>query len=292
MPPMRLPGLLLVLVAACGPDPATINRDSGGGDPDGSMLVIDAGPPSDVGPLPDAPPEPFFGRVYAHSASELYEIDPDTLDVTLVGTFTFPDWPVGDSITDIALDKDANMVGISYTEVYAIDKTTAVCTHLATLDVGQYNGLSFVPADEIDPTGAEILIGAGLSGDISQIDPITGVSMVIGNYGGGWQSSGDIVSVHGFGTVATVNQGESTVDRLARIDLFSGGTATPIDVSGNGTGYMRIFGLGFWRGQVFGFTENREFLLIEPATGVGSLVESSVPYWWGAGVTTEAPIIP
>jgi hypothetical protein len=279
------------LLAACGPDAPTDHTPDGGGPPlPDAMIVDDATPPADVAPIPDAGPVPFFGKVYAHSSSQLFEVDPDTLDVTLIGPFTFPDW-IFDSITDIALDKDANMIGISYTEVFAIDKDTAVCHHLSTLE-GQYNGLSFVPADEIDPTGAEILIGAALSGDISQIDPTTGAATLIGNYGGGWQSSGDIVSVSGFGTVATVNMGEGTIDRLARIDLFAGGVATPIDVSGNGTGYERIFGLGFWRGQVFGFTENQQFLLIDPDTGVGSLVENSIPYWWGAGVTTEAPIIP
>jgi hypothetical protein len=281
------------LLAACGPDPAALIPDASEECPcDAPPSPPDAAPVADVGPIPDAGPEPFFGRVYAHSASELYEVDPDTLDVTLVAPFSFPGVPFAESITDIALDKDANMVGISYTEVYAIDKTTAVCTHLASLGGAQYNGLSFVPADEIDPTGAEILVGASLSGEISQIDPLTGAHTVIGTYGGGWQSSGDIVSVRGFGTVATVNMGEGTVDRLARIDLFAGGTATPIDTSGNGTGYTVIFGLGFWRGQVFGFTENQQFVLIDPTTGVASLVEMSAPYWWGAGVTTEAPIIP
>lgn len=280
---------LALLVSACGPD-APGGVDGGGGGVPDAGAYDDGAPFPDVAPIPDAGPEPFFGRVYAHSASELYEIDPDTLDVTLIGTFTFVGAP-NDVITDIALDKNAYMVGISYTDVFAIDKTTAVCTHLAPLGA-QYNGLSFVPAEEIDPTGAEILVGADLAGNIMQIDPVTGVSTMIGSYGGGWGSSGDIVSVRGFGTMATVAMGETGPDCLARIDLLTGGTATPINVSGNCTGFEDIWGLGFWKGQIFGFTNNYQFILIDPDTGVGSLVENSVPYWWGAGVTTEAPIIP
>src|SRR5688572_30667257 len=129
---------LALVLAGCGPDPQDAFTDAPpAGDPD-AALPGDAAAPADVLPIPDAGPPPFFGRVYAHSASELYGIDPETLDVSLIGSFTFPDFPFGDSITDIALDKDANMVGISYTEVYAIDKTTAVCTHLSTLEEGQY----------------------------------------------------------------------------------------------------------------------------------------------------------
>lgn len=281
--------IALLLLAACGPDPANVTTDAPVGGAADAARLDDGAPAPDARIYPDAGPPPFFGRVYAHSSNDLYEVDPDTLDVTYVGPFTMvgAGGPVVDIITDIALDKNANMTGVSYEHVYSIDKTNGECTWLATLD-RQFNGLSWVPVEELDDTGAEVLIGAALDGSVWQIDPVTGASTQIGEYGGGWGSSGDIVSVAGFGTVATVNQGDGFADHLAVIDLEAGAVAT---VSPDPIGFNQVFGLGFWEGQVFGFTENRQFILIDPATGIGTLVEDSVPFWWGAGVTTEAPII-
>src|SRR5690242_19919341 len=84
-----------------------------------------------------------MAAVYAHSDSELYSIDPDTLKVTLVGPFQWPD--LSDQMTDIAIDKNGLMIGISYDKVYSVDVMTAKCTYLAPLD-RSFNGLSFVPA--------------------------------------------------------------------------------------------------------------------------------------------------
>ena len=98
--------------------------------------------------LPDTPPI-VYDSVYAHGPLDLYKIDPDTLEITLVGKFNFPS---GESMTDIALDQYGNMVGISYGKVYAVNRETAGCTYLAALD-RSFNGLSFVPGDEIRDRG-------------------------------------------------------------------------------------------------------------------------------------------
>ncbi len=223
--------------------------------------------------------------VYAHSSSELYRVDPDTFDVTLIGPFV---WEMGifDSMTDIAIDKNGGITGVSFNRVYHVDPATAVTTFLAPL-ARQFNGLSYIPAGTIDGSTDEILVGSTLDGSFWRIDPLTGTSTEIGAYGGGWSSSGDIVSVDGFGTYATVQQGEG-IDYLAQIDPLTG-IATTI---GTGTGFDHIWGLGFWKGKIFGFTDLRQFVLIDPATGVATLVEDSSVFWWGAGVTTSAPIIP
>lgn len=265
---------------ACGPA-----STSGGDDDDDDNGAVDASPGApDADPSrPDSAPPPENAAVYAHSSSELYKVDPDTLDVTLVGSFGWPDG--ADSMTDIAIDKSGYMVGISFGKVYAVNVLTAACTYLADLD-REFNGLSFVPAQDIDPGGAEMLVASALDGSFYQIDPSTGASTPIGNYGGGLTSSGDVVSVRGFGTVATVKQGDLGTDWLARIDPTTG-VATLI----GDTGVAKIWGVGFWGDKVFGFTDDMQFVLIDVTTGAATLVETGSVRWWGAGVTTAAPVI-
>jgi len=275
-------GVAAVLLAtACGPSASSGDDD----DAIDSGAHIDGGPGyADADPFrPDATPPPENAAVYAHSSSSLYRVDPDTLIVSEVAPFQ---WPSGiDTMTDIAIDKDGNMYGISFDSVYAVNKDTAECTFLAGL-TEQFNGLSFVPADTPDPSDEEILIGAANSGTVYQVDPATGETTQIGAYGNGWGSSGDIVSVRGH-TYATVVEDLSATDKLARIDPANGFQA---EIIGD-TGFQDIWGVGYWGDKVYGFTENSKFVLIDVDTGSATEIETSTVHWWGAGVTTSAPVI-
>jgi hypothetical protein len=226
----------------------------------------------------------FFGAVYAHSADTLYQVNPDTLAVTMVGPFV---WSTGsDQMTDIALDRTGNMIGVSFTKVYSVDKTNAHATFLSNLST-QFNGLSFIPPQGPDPNLPEKLVGTTLDGSVWEINPTTGQSTQFGAYGGDLTSSGDLVSVAGFGTVATVKHGTTGNDFLARIDPTTG-TATVI----GDTGFRDIWGVGFWKGKIYGFTDGMQFVLIDPNTGAATLQQASNVAWWGAGVTTSAPVVP
>jgi hypothetical protein len=261
--------LALALPAGCGPGPRDTAADatgSGGADAGPDAIDVDAGP------------APFMGAIYAHSYQNLYRVDPDTLAVTLVGPFG---WPQGeDLMTDIAVDADGNITGISFGAVFAVDRDTAQCTYLSALG-GSFNGLSFLPRQ----SGGEILIGTTETGEVWEIDRATGSSTMIGDYGGVVGSSGDIVSVTGFGTVATVKFG-GQIDYLARIDETTG-AATLIGQ----TGYADIWGIGFWRNRVYGFVATNQFVLIDVTTGVATYVSTGPENWAGAGVTTSAPVV-
>ncbi|MBA3499497.1 MAG: hypothetical protein M4D80_20155 [Myxococcota bacterium] len=265
--------LALAALAACGPDqrPST-------GDDDGT----DAGTSdADNTPPPDAAVMTF---VYAHTSSQLYKVDPDTLGVTLVGNFTFVGGG-GDQITDLAIDQTGLMIGISFTSVYRIDPATAACTRLSEDLTATFNGLSFVPASEIGQTGPDILVATrNANGVVSRIDPTTGNATQVGNMGA-FSSSGDLVSIAGFGTVQTADNGASP-DRLVRL-APSSFAASPI---GNNIGYGDIWGIAYWKGKIFGFTEAGQFITIDPTSGVGTLVQGNGPRWWGAAVTTLAPV--
>jgi hypothetical protein len=263
------------MFAACGPE----HRNPGGGGDD-----QDGGVDADTSGGGDGSTNPEVTYVYAHTSSELYKVDPDTLAITKVGNFG---WSNGtDSMTDIAIDKTGVMIGVSYTAVYRVDVTTAAATRLSTGLGGTFNGLSFVPAAMLGQTGEDVLVGTrNNDGLVFRIDPMTGSATQIGNMGS-FSSSGDLVAVTNFGTVQTADNGLSN-DRLVRLapQTFAG-TAIGTDI-----GYAEIWGVAFWKNKIFGFTNAGQFVTIDPTTGVGTLVQASGPQWWGAAVTTSAPVI-
>ena len=186
-------------------------------------------------------------------------------------------------MTDIALDKDGNMIGVSATRVYAVDKSNSKCTFLSNFQGNEFNGLSFIAADQNG--GTEILVGASASGDVYRLDPTTGAQTQIGSYGPGLGSSGDLVSVQG-ATYATARNIADDYDTLVKIDAKTG-KATPV----GSTGTAHIYGLGYWKQKLFGFSEQSGVVLININTGASTPVAGGGSIsWYGAGVTTSAPI--
>lgn len=227
-------------------------------------------------------------KVFAHTEDTLFEVDPDTLAITQIAAFVWPPSTDIAKMTDIALDKNGRMIGVSKTTVYEIDPKTATCTRLSAFSSPDYHfvGLSYV----IDTTAVdkgEYLMGLDKDGLVYEIDPTTGAATKRGELGGGLVAGGDVVSVKGFGTVATVTKTpDYTTDWLARVNPGTG-TATMI----GDTGFSKVWGVGYWKGQVYGFTEGGEFVLIDVNTGKATLKTTNQQPWWGAGVTTEAPVV-
>jgi hypothetical protein len=222
--------------------------------------------------------------VYAHSGSDLFSVDPRTLEFSRVGNFLIAGPPVKylNEVTDIAVDRDGRIVGTTFDQLLEIDPRTAECKPIAKLPAGRsFNGLSWIRTDAAE----EQLLATTLDGGVFRIDPLTGNATLVGPLGAGLQSSGDLVSVAGYGTLVTL-KGAST-DRLARIDPATGAATIIGD-----TGFKQIWGLGFWGSRVFGFTVTGDFILIDPKTGAGMKVEAMPAFpFWGAGVTTSVPVI-
>jgi hypothetical protein len=274
---MRNAGLLVsVVLIACGPstrDPGDNGGGGGGAQPDASGGGGGSGGGEQV-------------YVYAHTASTLYKVDPDTLQISMVGNFNWGS--VGnDQMTDIAIDKNNQMIGVSYSRVYRVDPTTAATSLLSSALSGNFNGLSFVPAAMLGLTGDDVLVGTQNSdGKVFRIDPMTGSATEVGNMGA-FTSSGDMVAVAGFGTVQTVTSLGAGGDRLARLAQQSFSAS----VIGGGTGFAQIWGVAYFKDKVYGFTNNGAFLLIDPNTGAGTMVSNNGLSWWGAAVTTIAPVL-
>lgn len=254
-------------------------RDSGGPRPD-------AGPPRDAGDVS------VDVVVWAHSGRTLYAFDPRALSVTAVGDFTLSDGSAAPNMTDLAVTRDGDVYTCSAVGLYRVDTTNARTTHIADFDVmvpGQFNGMTFLPEGVLEPS-SETLVAATASGEYFRIDPVTAAVTTLGRYSDGYGSSGDIVSVAGAGTFATVTRGDLGSDLLVEVDPATG-NVNPV---GSGTGYTRIFGLGYFRNRLYGFTTVGELVQIDIATGVGTLVSDTTgaSQFYGAGVTTNAPIAP
>jgi hypothetical protein len=278
--------VLTVWLAACGP--------SGSSDDDGTP--IDGGRDATRDGSGIDAEENDFSKVYAHSGQTLYRLDTTTLTPVEIGPFGIG----ASSITDIAVDKNDMMIGISLNNVYRIDVATGAATLLMPLAAATPNltSLSFVPMDINNHDSPERLVAATDQGTVLEINPATGATTNLGAYGstanGLIRSSGDIVAVTGAGVFATVTIGDTLTDPdyLARINPMTW-QATPI---GLGTGFDRIFGIGYWRGKLFGFVDRNaaggSIVELNQNTGAATVVNMATIRWFGAGVTTDAPIIP
>src|SRR5688572_26250132 len=97
---LKLSLALLLGCASCGPG----GRERVDGDPGG-----DDAPGEPDGPSADAF-IPDYSRVYAHSGTMLYRVDTVSLTPEVIGPIT----GLGtQSLTDLAVDSDDNMVGIT-----------------------------------------------------------------------------------------------------------------------------------------------------------------------------------
>lgn len=280
--------VLLALIAsgllACS---ASSGRNGWEQNPESSNDTTTPPPPGDFDtkppPAPVDPPE--VNEVFGHSASRLYRLDPKTKAVTDVGMFD----GCG-PIIDIALDESSTLFAANYDALYKVDKATAACTEVAR---GKYpNSLSFVPKGTVDPS-AEALVGYE-DADYVRIDTTTGAKTKIGTLGGGFRSSGDIVSVKGGKTYLTVKGGSCTnFDCLVEVDPSNGKMLK----NWGSIEHKDVFGLSFWGGKIYGF--NQEGKLFEVTFGTSQLATSLIPIpgkpsdlsFWGAGSSTSAPLI-
>jgi hypothetical protein len=258
--------------------PSTSTGAGAGPGGTGGGFVIDSG-------LPDAG---MFGpaEVFGETADTLYKLDPVTNAITTVGAFQ----GCNDSVIDIAINKSGQMYATTFSGFYSVDKTTAVCTHIQD---GSYpNSLSFVPAGTLTPT-SESLVGY-VGAQYVLINTTTGTVAPIGTgLTGGYESSGDIVSVINGGTYLTVNGNDcSSSDCIIEVDPVSGDLKSMIGQ----LGHSDVFGLAFWGGSAYGFDDTGHVFQIDLTNAMTT--EIPVPNapsglsWYGAGSTTDAPLTP
>ncbi len=276
---------LFALAGAC--DAGTGDEFGGGGAGAGGPGGNTTGTSSDGGGFQSGPGgggggggEPEVAEVYGHSPDTLYRLDPNTKAVSVVGTFDGCS-----SVIDIALDKDSKLVGTTFDAIYNIDKATAACSLITT---GSYpNSLSFIPEGTLDPN-VEALVG--YEGDqYVRIDPTSGAKQYIGSpWSNGLVSSGDVVSVKGGKSFLTVTGNDCPTDCLVEIDPATGAMLQ----NWGPLGYSAVYGIAFWAGSVYGFSEAGELFEVSFPNGALTTTLIAAPantMYWGAGSTTSAP---
>ncbi len=288
----------LILVAGC--DTRSIpDFDAGPFDagPRGDMDAggRDAGEPTDAGEsLNDV-------LIYSHSRDTLYTFSPFTTTVTEIGVFRLADGTAAPFMLDLAVDSDGVVFTCSQDELWRVDPETAVVTRVGDFGLGaeQLFALSFLTPSESPDGVTELLIGATNEGAYYEVDRTNASTSFLGQYPDGWFSSGDIVSIEGLGTFATLRATGATAgeaDVLARI-IFNRDGSSRVTVVGPtrsaSEDFVQIFGLGYWGRNVYGFTNAGQLIRIDRTTGQAEVVSTTTGamQFWGAGVTTVAPVL-
>ncbi len=271
----------------------------GGGRPDAGP-AFDAGAGVDAqradAPAVDSGPDVSDVLVYAHSRDSLFTFSPTDLRVTLVGAFHLGDGSAAPFMLNLAVDSEGNVFTSSDTSLYRVNPETAEAALVGDFGLGSERlyALSFLAPGEYGD--GEPLIGATNAGAYYLVDTTSAAASYLGSYPDGWLSSGDIVSVAGLGTFATVRRDDFPSDVLVQILFAADGSSTATvkgPIASSSRNYIQVFGVGYWGRALYGFSNAGELLEIDRDTGAGRLVttETGTDQFWGAGVTTRAPVL-
>jgi hypothetical protein len=182
--------------------------------------------------------------------SNLYTVDPATGSAGLVG-------PTGmASITDIAFH-GPTLYGVTFSQLVRLNPDTGAAVVIGPPFAYSTNGLA---------VSEEGTIYAGTNGgQLITINPVTGAATLIGLFGGGMNSSGDLVFDDNGVLYGALNQGVNVV--LAKINRNTG-AATVIGP----TGFSTVYGLAIHCCRFFGGTSAGELLSINAASGQATVI--------------------
>lgn len=258
--------------ACSSPHDSGFDTGGDGGAGGDSSPFSDAGDNGDVGTLGDGSHadtgSPGKTILYAHDNTTLYSVDATDpqLASTTIGKFDcIGGTGQATSMTDIAVDKDGKLYGISTKAIYLdmkIAGSTVQCTAgmKAIPQTGTkvaFYGASFAPVGTLDPANETLVVG-NTDGELYKVDVTTGNITLINNFGlvpagmgfmypgVAWEMSGDIVFLEnggnpiGFATVRDCKTPPASTscnptDTLIQIDLAKfamGGAGNGVTIRG------------------------------------------------------------
>ncbi len=165
-------------------------------------------------------------------------------------------------VTDVAFLPDGRLFGVTFSQLLKIDSQTGT-----GIPIGSGIGFGGVNALVSDANG--VLYAATTSGEFLRINPNTGKGTLVGFYGGGFVSSGDLAFDPEGNLFATVTGGGPS-DVLVRVDIITGRASVIGSI-----GFVDVFGLAFGPdGVLYGSANGDRFktptlIRINTKTGVG-----------------------
>lgn len=207
-------------------------------------------------------------RIYAHTANDLYAINPFTFESTRISSV--------DGFFDLDTDAAGVLYGMTTSTLYRFDDTA-----MQWRTVGNHG----IPGSS-NPNGFAIERGTRgfvtAGNELYEIDISTATSRRIGAMGGSYRSSGDCVVNKGDILYMTSSQVIGT-DLLVRLD----GQNAQATTIGN-TGFGQIYGLTFAWNKLFGVTGAGQLIEINPTTGTATLLHTYPGLsWYGAASSPQ-----
>lgn len=194
-------------------------------------------------------------------------VDASNGNVQLVGN-------TGAVLTDIAFDANQDLWGISFGQLYRVNRTTAALTLVGNTNTGPLNALVF---------GANgTLYAAGQDGVLVSLNTTTGAATSLGSFG--FRSAGDLAFVGG-----SLYLSEFDGNRLLRISLTPSVSATVV----GSIGFANVFGLATPDNVALYGAAGRQILSVNTTTGAGTVVANydgqGLGNAGGTAFTTEVP---
>lgn len=183
--------------------------------------------------------------------SALYRLNPRRHRTTLEGR-------TGVRLTDLAF-RGRTLYAISFTDLYWLNARTGARHKIGRLGVSSANALATRPV-------TKTLFGADRNGTLFRISARTGRAAVIGRFGRGLGSAGDLTFAGGR-LYATIDRHGSKWSFLATVNVRTG-AATVIGP----TGYRNVYGLLTGNGAIYGATYSGKYLAMCRATGRGRVI--------------------
>lgn len=200
------------------------------------------------------------------SQANLAKVDVANGNVSMIGN-------MGVVMTDIAFDPSGNLYGVSFTDLYRIDRGTAAATKIGSLGVSSMNALVF-------GSDGTLYAAAASTRNLYTVSPSTGAATSLGSTG--FSSGGDLAFFGGDLYLA------DSSSRLVRMDID-----TPADSALIGPfGFSSVFGLATGNDGVLYGVGGTEIFKVNAATGAGTLVSDysgqGLGQAYGQSFVTEA----
>ncbi|HEY8142487.1 MAG TPA: hypothetical protein VIG06_07450 [Kofleriaceae bacterium] len=261
--------LILFYASACGgSDRETPSRPG-----------VDSGLPDTEPTADSAPPVITPTSMYVHSDTTLYAVDDQDFDLIHIGEFGLGE---EDLITDLAVTPDGAVYAISSDNVFEVASDSGEATLSTEFDGGLNVGMTFLDSGE--------LLVAEKDGTVRKVDPESGDVMMVGKFGGGYGTAGDLVAVSDgtmFAIAEDLDGEEGASNVLVTINPADG----KVDQVIGPIGFADVFGCAYARGHVYAFTKGGDIIEVDRTTGAGTLKRSYDDMtFWGAGVSPTVDV--